>query len=80
MTQTGLGRLTGIDQSLLCKYINGKRRPGLENALRIERATQGAVSVEAWEAIPAYGSAGGGAARKAKKARRRRRAQARRSL
>lgn len=53
MTQEQLEATTGIAQSLLSKYERGPSLPGLQNALKIERATNGEVPVEAWAKQPA---------------------------
>lgn len=49
VTQARLSELTGIQQPLISKYLRGSQRPQLDNALAIERATEGAVPVEEWE-------------------------------
>ncbi len=48
VSQTEFADLTGIDQSLLSKYLKHVRRPNVDQALAIERATKGAVPVEEW--------------------------------
>jgi len=46
-TQKWLSEATGIDQALLSKYENGTT-PLPRNARKIERATNGEVSLEDW--------------------------------
>lgn len=48
-TQLQLSERSGIPQPLISKYVTGKQRPNIDNALAIERATDGEVPVEAWE-------------------------------
>lgn len=38
----------GVDQSVLSRFCNDQARPGLETAVRIERATLGAVPAASW--------------------------------
>lgn len=38
----------GVDQSVLSRFCNDQARPGLETAVRIERATSGAVPASSW--------------------------------
>jgi len=45
ITNTQLARLVGIDQSSICHYHAGRRRPSPEVALRIEEVTEGEVSL-----------------------------------
>ena len=40
----------GVDKSYLSHLRSGRRRPSLETAGKIERATEGAVPVAAWTA------------------------------
>lgn len=47
-TQTELSAETGIPQALLSKYVVGRQRPHIDNAVAIERATKGKVPVEQW--------------------------------
>jgi transcriptional regulator with XRE-family HTH domain len=46
LTQVETARRIGIDPTQLSQILTGKRRPGLDNAVRIERAT--GIVVEAW--------------------------------
>ena len=48
MTQSAFGRLVGACQSVVSQWVNGNRRPGLEHALMIEKATRGAVPAACW--------------------------------
>lgn len=38
----------GVDQSVLSRFCRGLARPGLDNAIAIERATAGAVPAAYW--------------------------------
>jgi transcriptional regulator with XRE-family HTH domain len=38
----------GVDQSVLSRFCNDQARPGLETAVRIERATGGIIPASAW--------------------------------
>ena len=40
--------LIGVDQSVLSRFCRALARPGLDNAVAIERATGGAVPVAYW--------------------------------
>ena len=52
-TQVAFAERTGIPQSEISKYARLARRPDIDNALAIERATAGEVPVEAWaRAVP----------------------------
>jgi transcriptional regulator with XRE-family HTH domain len=48
MTQQEFAEKSGIPQPLVSRYSSGKGRPHLENALAIERATDGQVAVASW--------------------------------
>jgi transcriptional regulator with XRE-family HTH domain len=48
VTQVELETATGIDQALISKYARGQWIPGLRNALLIQKATGGRVSVSSW--------------------------------
>lgn len=52
-TQEEFAAKSGVPQPLVSKYANGKRRPHLDNAIAIERATDGKVPVESWTKAPA---------------------------
>jgi transcriptional regulator with XRE-family HTH domain len=47
-TQLEFSELSGVPQPLVSKYAAGKRRPHLEYAFAIEKATKGAVPAETW--------------------------------
>ena len=49
LNQLEAARIIGIDHTQLNQILGGKRRPGLDNAIKIERAT--GIAVEAWESI-----------------------------
>lgn len=57
ISQNQFAEKSGISQSLLSKYIRRTRRPNVDQALAIERATDGAVPVEEWESSAAKGAA-----------------------
>lgn len=46
VNQLEAAELIGIDKTQLSQILTGKRRPGLDNAIKIERAT--GIAVEAW--------------------------------
>lgn len=47
-TQEEFAEKSGVPQPLVSRYVTGKGRPHLENALAIEKATDGQVPVRAW--------------------------------
>ncbi len=47
-TQAVWARRLGVSRGYLHGIINGTKRPSLSLAIRIERLTNGAVSVESW--------------------------------
>ncbi len=47
--QAALADMVGVSKGYMSLIINGKRGPRLKVALAIQRATLGAVPVEAWE-------------------------------
>ena len=47
-TVTEWAQTVGITDSYACHLRKGRKRPSIEVALRIERATEGAVPVAAW--------------------------------
>ena len=49
LNQTQMGQLIGIDLVRVSKFERGALTPGRKLALRIERATSGAVPVGAWD-------------------------------
>jgi DNA-binding transcriptional regulator YdaS (Cro superfamily) len=48
LTQVSFAALSGVPQCQVSAYLNGRRKPGRDNALAIERATGGTVSAESW--------------------------------
>jgi transcriptional regulator with XRE-family HTH domain len=48
LTDDALAALCGIRREMVCRFRRGHRRPSLDDALAIERATQGAVPVQSW--------------------------------
>ena len=50
LTQVRFAQLSGVPQCQISAYLRGRRKPGRENALAIERATGGAVTTESWDA------------------------------
>jgi transcriptional regulator with XRE-family HTH domain len=51
MTDDELGRAFGIAREQVCRFRLGQRRPNLEDAVAIERATNGEIPAEAWVTI-----------------------------
>lgn len=51
-SQVAFAKMSGVPQSQISAYLAGRRIPGVKNALAIERATGGAVTVESWEGAP----------------------------
>ena len=49
ITQRVAAELCGLDAASYCKIERAIHGPGLQIAIRIARATDGAVPVEAWE-------------------------------
>ncbi len=47
-TQAAFARAAGISEAMLSLYLAGKRNPGREAAVGIERATRGKFPVEFW--------------------------------
>lgn len=47
-TQEWLAEKTGIDQALISKYERGDVRPLPPNARKIEKATEGGVTIDDW--------------------------------
>ena len=46
-----------ISEAFLSQIVNGKKRPSLDLAFRIERATDGAVPAGSWIEQPSAGEA-----------------------
>jgi transcriptional regulator with XRE-family HTH domain len=51
VTQADLCRLSGIQPPMISEYVNGNRRPGLDAAFAIEKATGGEVPARYWLGI-----------------------------
>jgi transcriptional regulator with XRE-family HTH domain len=51
VTQADLCRLSGIQPPMISEYVNGNRRPGLDAAFAIEKATGGEVPASYWLGI-----------------------------
>lgn len=49
VTQEQLESLTGIDQSAISRWEQRKGKPGRANAVKIEKATGGAVTAASWD-------------------------------
>lgn len=45
-------RATGLDEGRLSRLLRGIRRPDIDNATLIERATDGAVPATSWASQP----------------------------
>lgn len=48
MTQAQFAELIGSDQGHVSDLVRGKMRPRLENVVRIEKSTRGAVTAADW--------------------------------
>lgn len=46
ISQTEFAKITGISKQAICNYLKAKRRPTYRQALLIQKATQGKVSVD----------------------------------
>jgi DNA-binding transcriptional regulator YdaS (Cro superfamily) len=55
VTRAEFSKASGISEPLLCQYLAGKRRPGLDHAFAIERATGGEVTAEYLQSLPRVG-------------------------
>lgn len=51
-TQGQFGKRIGVSQGMVCRLETGQVKPGLDLAVEIERATNGAVPVEVWVDAP----------------------------
>lgn len=51
MTQQDFSELTGIPQSHISKYVNGRRRADRKNSLIISKKTEGEVPPEVWDTV-----------------------------
>jgi len=47
-TRREIADASGLEFSYVCRLVTGSRRPGIDTAAAIERATKGAVPVQAW--------------------------------
>ena len=47
-TRKQVAEAAGLEFSYVCRLVSGSRRPGIDTAAAIERATGGAVPVTAW--------------------------------
>lgn len=47
-TRKQIAEASGLEFSYVCRLVTGSRRPGIDTAAAIERATGGAVPVRAW--------------------------------
>lgn len=52
LSQNAFARLSGIAQPQVSMYVTGRRRPSIETAIAIERATRGMVPVHSWADLP----------------------------
>lgn len=48
VSQAEFSRLADIAPPLISEYVNGNRRPGLDHAFAIERASGGKVPARCW--------------------------------
>lgn len=48
LTRKQFAALAGLNFSYVCRLYKGNRRPGVDTALAIEKATRGAIPVRAW--------------------------------
>jgi transcriptional regulator with XRE-family HTH domain len=56
LSQREAAELLGFDQTYLSQILNGKRNPGLDNAVKIEERT--GVTVKAWASNDLSGPSG----------------------
>jgi transcriptional regulator with XRE-family HTH domain len=47
-----LGRRLGVTDSAVWRWAHDQRRPGVDDAFKIEKATAGAVPASSWRARP----------------------------
>lgn len=50
-TQVDFAREHGFHAPMVCQWASGQRRPGLELALKLEKATGGTVPASYWPTI-----------------------------
>jgi DNA-binding transcriptional regulator YdaS (Cro superfamily) len=48
MSQRDFAKLVGVSEPLVCQWRSGQRKPNLDNAFAIERATKGAIKASSW--------------------------------
>lgn len=48
ISQADFARLAGLSQPALSQYVSGVRRPNVDAALAIERASNGAIPMSDW--------------------------------
>jgi DNA-binding transcriptional regulator YdaS (Cro superfamily) len=48
ISQSAFAAMIGVNESTVSRYVQGPVRPSWATALRIERATSGAVPLSAW--------------------------------
>ena len=53
ITQRAFAATVEVDVTTLCRYLNGEREPGVNEALAIERATGDAVAMADWASVRA---------------------------
>lgn len=49
LTQADFAAKLGVTQSRVSEWLTGKRRPGLDMALRIQQVTRGKVKAAVWQ-------------------------------
>jgi len=49
LTYQAFGKLIGVGESTVCRYLRGQRMPSRETMFRIQRATQGDVPASCWD-------------------------------
>jgi len=52
LSERAFAARAGVNISLVHYAKHGKKRPGLDGAMKIERATDGAIPASAWESAP----------------------------
>jgi DNA-binding XRE family transcriptional regulator len=57
LTQVALAESLGVKQGVVSAWETGEFAPNLENAVRIERRTEGAVPVASWTSDAEQGAA-----------------------
>lgn len=50
ISQRKMAAAIHVDPSVMSRYLSGEARPGLDKAVAIERATDGAVPASCWAA------------------------------